>query len=124
MKFHGNLRINLFLGFILLLSGLVLYRLFILSIIKHSSYSRTAQAQSESITNIIARGNIYLSDKDSEISLAATNKKFPLVFVVSGDIDAGSKDKVIDALAKILNLEREQLAAKVNSGSKSLRVVA
>src|SRR3989338_8925403 len=101
-KRYGNLRINIFLIFVFLFSGLVLYRLFVLSIVNHSAYSRTAQAQNESISNILARGNIYLSDKDSNPTLAATNKKFPLAYVVSSDINKDGRDEISAKLADIL----------------------
>src|SRR3972149_1603948 len=83
MSKHDNFRINIFFVLVLIVSGLILYRLFILSYIRHSVYSRTAAAQRDNITNILARGNIYLKDPTSNnLFLAATNKKFPLAYVV------------------------------------------
>lgn len=123
-KRYDNLRINVFLICVLLLSGLVLYRLFVLSIIRHTSYSRTAQAQSESISNILARGSIYLSDKDSNLTLAATNKKFPLAYVVPSDISGGNNDEVSSKLAEILKVEVQVIKDRVNSKSNSMKVIA
>lgn len=124
MKSYGSLRINLFLVAVILISGLVLYRLFILSVIRHSAYSRTAQAQSENINNILARGNIYFSDKDHDLLLAATNKKFAVAYVVSADIPSDKKNQAVEALTSILGIEAGQISQKVNSGSRSLKVVA
>src|SRR3989344_482240 len=101
-KGHGNFRINFFLVFVLLISGLVLYRLFVLSVIRHSFYSRTAQAQNENISNVLARGNIYFSDKESNLTLAATNKKFPLAYIVSADIKPNKKSEATEKLSGIL----------------------
>src|SRR3989344_5412434 len=123
-KRYDNLRINIFLICVLLLSSLVLYRLFILSIIRHSGYSRTAEAQSESISNILARGNIYFSDKDSNLTLAATNKKFPLAYVVPSDIKSEKRLEAVEKVSEILKIDRGLLDEKINSGSGSLRVIA
>src|SRR3989344_3044333 len=124
MKSYGNLRINLFLVVVVLLSGLVLYRLFILSIIKHSAYSRTSQAQNDNITNVLARGSIYLNEKDSEPFLAATNKKFPLAYIVPSDIKQEKKEEAVNSLAGIFSIDSGQLREKINSEGGSLRVIA
>lgn len=123
-KNHVNIRVSLFLIFIFLVSSLILYRLFILSIVRHNAYSRTAQAQNENISNILARGNIYLSDKDSNSILAAVNKKYPLAYIISTDILLTEKERTATALAGILGIDREDLIGKINSGSSSLRVIA
>lgn len=120
----NNLRINLFLGVVLLVSGLILYRLFILSVVRHSAYSRTAQAQSENINNILARGNIYLSDKDSNTILAAANKKFPLAYIIPAEIPSADKDRVAGDLARILKMDPAEVLKKLSSDSKSLRAIA
>ncbi len=124
MKKYVNGRINLFLIALILVSGLVLYRLFVLSILRHSVYSKTAQAQNEGITNIMARGNIYLSDKNSDTFLAATNKKFPLAYIIPDKITADKKNDTADRLAAILGLNHDELAAKINLSSDSLKVIA
>ncbi|MBI2065003.1 MAG: penicillin-binding protein 2 [Candidatus Yanofskybacteria bacterium] len=123
-KRYDNLRINIFLIFVFLLSGLVLYRLFILSIVRHSAYSRTAQAQNESISNILARGSIYLSDKDSNLTLAATNKKFPLVYAVPADIEDSKRDEISVELAKLLGVETLAIKEKIDSSSNNMKVIA
>ena len=119
-----NFRISFFLVFIFFISSLILYRLFILSIVRHHAYSRTAQAQNENISNVLARGNIYLSDKNSNSILAAVNKKYPLAYIVSTDILPAEKEKAADALTGILDINREDLIEKINFGSSALRVVA
>lgn len=123
-KSHGNLRINLFIVFVVLISGLILYRLFVLSVVRHSAYSRTAQAQNESINNILARGNIYMTDKDSNLILSATNKKFPLVYVVPSNINKNDRGQIAEKISGIFDLDKSEVLEKINSGSGSLRVVA
>ena len=124
MSRHGNLRINIFLICVILLSGLVLYRLFVLSIVRHSSYLRTAQAQNESISNILARGSIYLSDKDSNLTLAANNKKFPLAYVIPSGIEDSKRDEISTKLADILKVEASVIKEKIDSKSNSMKVIA
>ena len=60
MARQDNLRLNLYFGFILAATAVISYNLFVLTYIKHGSYSRTAQAQSQNISNVLARGNIYM----------------------------------------------------------------
>ena len=124
MRRYGNLRINLFLVGVVLFSGLVLYRLFILSIVRHSAYSLTAQAQNENISNLLVRGNIYMSDKNSEIVLSATNRKFPLAYIIPQDISPDKKDKVAEELTMILGVGKDELRSKIDTNSSSIKVVA
>ncbi|OGN07423.1 MAG: hypothetical protein A3B86_01595 [Candidatus Yanofskybacteria bacterium RIFCSPHIGHO2_02_FULL_38_22b] len=121
MARNENFRINLFMGFVLVAAGLVGYRLFVLSVINHSAYSRTAQAQNENITNVIARGNIYLSNGGSETILAATNKKFALAYAVPSEIE--SKEKTAEILSNILGIDQKEIKQKINSDSANLKVI-
>ncbi len=123
-KRYGNIRINLFLVLVLLSSSLILYRLFVLSVVRHSVYSKTAQAQNENISNVLARGNIYFTDKDGNPALAATNKKFPLVYIVPKDITESDRERVTRGLAGILKIDLADLAGRINLGSSSTRVIA
>ncbi|MDP3697132.1 MAG: penicillin-binding protein 2 [Candidatus Taylorbacteria bacterium] len=122
MRQYANLRINIFLVVVLVASSLILYRLFVLSVVNHHAYLRTAQAQNENISNILARGNIYLSDKSSEPVLAAVNKKFPLAHIIPVEIT--DKEKVAEKLSEALNLDKEELIKKINLDSQSIRVIA
>src|SRR3990167_10786422 len=108
MSKHDNFRINVFFVLVLIVSGLILYRLFILSYIRHSVYSRTATAQRENIINILARGNIYLKDPTSNgLFLAATNKKFPLAYIVPAKVDWRTDEEKISQIVGILKIDRE-----------------
>jgi len=119
MKRYDNLRINVFFGLVLLLSGLILYRLFVLSVLKNSFYSLTAEAQNENVANILARGNIYVKD--------GLNLELPAVVTRILGIDAGMIEKTIagggDAM-KILarNLTNEQVAEIKNLKIKGLGI--
>lgn len=110
MKRHDNFRINVFLICVLLVSSLVLYRLFVLSYVRHSAYSRTAQAQRDNINNVLARGNIYLQDAlTGELFLASANRKFPLAFLVPSKVDWAEKVQMVENLASVLGIETESI---------------
>src|SRR3989338_3320698 len=118
MKRYDNFRINIFLICVLVVSGLVLYRLFVLSYVRHGTYARTAQAQRDNINNILARGNIYLNDALSgELFLASTNRKFPLAHVVPSKADWSQDAGAIDKLAGALGIEKEEIS-KILSGKQ------
>ncbi|OGN01811.1 MAG: hypothetical protein A3I26_03240 [Candidatus Yanofskybacteria bacterium RIFCSPLOWO2_02_FULL_43_10] len=125
MSKHDNFRINIFFVLVLIVSGLILYRLFILSYIRHSVYSRTAAAQRDNITNILARGNIYLKDPTSNnLFLAATNKKFPLAYVVPAKIDWKTDGEKISRVADILKTDKDRILNTIQSGQNSSKVLA
>ncbi len=122
---HDNFRINLFFILVLIVSSLIFYRLFILSYIRHSIYSRTATAQKENITNILARGNIYLKDQTSNnLFLAATNKKFPLAYIVPSKVDWSTDGEKISQVAGILKTDKELISNTIRSGQNSYKVLA
>ncbi len=123
MKHHDNVRINVFLIVVLMISSLILYRLFILSFLKHSVYSLTAQAQNENINNILARGNIYLKD-NNDLFLAATNRKFPLAYLVPSDINPDKRDETAGKIGAILGIDKSAIFQKISSGGSSLRVLS
>src|SRR3989344_892083 len=124
MKIRDNSRINLFLIMVLAVSGLILYRLFILSYVNHALYSRTATAQNENIANVLARGSIYLSDPSGDLYLAAVNKKYPLVYVISSKVDSKRREEIASQLQKILGIERSAIDKIVDSNSDASKVLA
>ena len=99
---NGNTtRINIFLIVVFLIIVLVVYRLFDLTFIRHSTLTKLAQSQ---YTNpsalLLGRGNIYFSDLSSNTKkIAATNKKSYYLYLNKNlDLDI----KTISALASIL----------------------
>ncbi|HAU08080.1 MAG: Peptidoglycan glycosyltransferase [Candidatus Yanofskybacteria bacterium GW2011_GWF1_44_227] len=131
MKGNENTRINIIFGFVILVTGLISYRLFVLSYINHSSYSRTAVAQRDRVSNVLARGNIYIQDpkkvantegKDS-LFLAATNKKFALVQVNPSMVDKDKLDESAQKLADILMLDKERVLKLISTDGGYYKVV-
>ncbi len=125
MKGHDNFRINTFFVIVLITSSLILYRLFVLSYVRHSGYSRTATAQKENITNVLARGNIYLEDPTSgSLFLAATNKKFPLAYVVPSKADWSGDDLKVSQVADILKTDKSQVLSVLQTKQNAYKVLA
>ena len=125
MKSHDNFRINLFFVIVLVVSGLILYRLFVLSYIRHSAYFRTATAQRENIVNVLARGNIYLKDSTSNnLFLAATNKKIPLAYIVPAKVDWKNDEVKISRVTDILKTDKDQILNTIQLEQNSSKVLA
>src|SRR3989344_4295610 len=124
MKRYENFRINIFFICVLVLSSLILYRLFVLSYVRHSAYSRTALAQRENINNVLARGNIYLKDALSgDLFLAATNRKFPLAYVVPSKVDWADNIETIEGVASVLGIEAASVTKAVSGKQDVSRVL-
>src|SRR3989344_6417557 len=121
MQKYDNIRINLVFLSVLLIAGLIGYRLFILSYIKHSLYSKTAEAQRENVSNVLARGNIYLQP---DLFLASTNKKFALVYVVPSQVDNQQNNNVAEQLSTILGIDQKIILDTLNIESSSMKVLA
>src|SRR3989344_69881 len=130
MAKHDNFRINLYFIFVLAAAAVISYNLFILTYIKHHSYSLTAEAQSQDVTNVLARGNIYLRNEkvvhpeESLEYLAATNKKFPLAYLVPIEIDPQRSEEVADKLNSVLAIDKIKIKEVIDSRSSNSRVVA
>ena len=121
---QSTLRINLFLVCVSVVSSLILYRLFVLSYVRHGAYSRTAQAQRENINNVLARGNIYLKNALSgDLFLAATNRKFPIAYVVPAKTDWADNAQAIESIASALNIDKELIVKILESRQNSSKVL-
>lgn len=120
-------------GVVVLAAGLVGWKLFVVSYIRHTLYAQTAQAQSENINNLLVRGNIYIQDPASASGsassaqadgayLVATNKKFPLAYIIPASV--ANPVTAMDKLSAILGLKTDTLSSAFNSKSSSARVIA
>lgn len=127
MKNYDNLRINIYFIFVLLIASLISYNLFVITYLKHHSYSRTAEAQSQNINNILARGNVYfkngkvIDNVDSPEYLAATNKKFPLAYMVPAEFNAHKSDELFNQISSILEIDVDQIKEIASSDLKNLK---
>ena len=123
MKRYDNLRINVFFGLVLLLSGLILYRLFVLSVLKNSFYSLTAEAQNENVANILARGNIYVKDGENDF-LAAVNKKIPAAYIVPAYLKNGLNLELPAVVTRILGIDAGMIEKTIAGGGDAMKILA
>ncbi|OGZ60814.1 MAG: hypothetical protein A2919_01385 [Candidatus Spechtbacteria bacterium RIFCSPLOWO2_01_FULL_43_12] len=91
----------------LLVSAVILNRLYSLQIIQGDYYSALARGKDVKIEDVPPRGNIYFQDKAGEGRfLAATNKEVPLVYANPKNID--DEEHVLNTLAGIIDIEQEK----------------
>ncbi len=111
------------LGVILVLFGVLVWRLVDIGWRRHSWYAQTADAQANGISNVLMRGHIYLTDVTGQEQLVATNKKFPVLMITASVVHADAVADVADQLSRITELPREQVYAALTattSGSRPL----
>ncbi len=125
---HDSLRIKIVFGCVVAAASLIGWRLFVLSYLRHTLYTQTAQAQNQNISNILIRGNIFVQDPkaagtaDDQRYLVATNKKFPLVYATPATlIDPATTSS---QLAGILQIDQPTLQAALDSGSTASKIIA
>ncbi|MEK7138460.1 MAG: penicillin-binding protein 2 [Patescibacteria group bacterium] len=128
MAKHDTLRVKIVFGCVILATSLITWRLFVLSYIRHTLYSQTAQAQNQNISNILIRGNIFIQDPKAtgtstdQRYLVATNKKFPLVYATPATLV--DPTATASQLAAILNIDLSTLKESLVSGSTVSKIIA
>lgn len=125
MKKNDSIRMYAVFGFVLFVALSVGWKLFTVSYLKHTLYSQTAQAQSGNINNLLLRGNIYIQDPGSAADgqyLTATNKKFPLAYVIPSSI--ADPSTAVAKLHTILAIDTDTLNAAINSKTSASKVLA
>ncbi|MBI4120615.1 MAG: hypothetical protein HY454_04085, partial [Parcubacteria group bacterium] len=127
-------RVNFFVLGVILLAGLVTFRLFNLTFVRHQAFVKTARSQYESPTALLSgRGSIYFSDvstggpsMDSGSGgrkLAATNRASVYLFSNNKIIDRPPA-QISGQLAAILNQDPVALEVKLGQKDKSYQVLA
>lgn len=111
------------LAVMLVMLGVVSWRLFDIAWRRHTWYAQTAQAQASGVSNVLVRGNISLTDAGGGQHVVATNRTFPMLMVNASKFDASTTDATAATIAGILGLEAKDVAAllrSVTSGSKAI----
>ena len=119
----GGGRIAAFAFATILIMGLVAYRLFNLTFIRHSFYVESAQTQYNNPSALLSgRGNIYFSGNSAETrKVAATNKSSFYLFV-NKPIDS-PQDTALK-IAPLLNKNATSLESELSQKDKSYYVIA
>jgi len=119
----GSVRLSVVLGSILLLLGVVSWRLYTISWQRHAMYAQTAQAQAEGVGNVLLRGNIYLTDGADKEYLVATNRKFPVLMMVPTQFKPADRAVAVASLVAATGVSAElveKTADSEYSGRKTL----
>jgi len=102
----NSARIKILAVLFLLLGGLIIFRLFILQIIKHSLYEQKASGQHRILKELMPeRGKIYISDKGGNLFNIAGNEELYLLFAVPPEIESATA--TIKAISNITGWEQK-----------------
>jgi cell division protein FtsI/penicillin-binding protein 2 len=100
------------------------WRLFIIAVAHHDRYDRIAQAQQAGATNVLSRGNIYVSAGAADPVLVATNRPFGVVLVAPRSVPPGRLDEVVSGIAEITGIAPEQVRDIATTDSSGTRTIA
>lgn len=121
MKQSNAVRITIFLAIAYVLMGGLMYRLVLLTNDRHTFYAQTAQAQKEHMASVLARGTIYFTDRDGVLSVAAANKKFPVLEINSEKINVSEREQTSQRLAEITGISAETIHKVFEQGKSITR---
>ncbi|MBI2063584.1 MAG: penicillin-binding protein 2, partial [Candidatus Yanofskybacteria bacterium] len=117
-------RINLFVIILFLLTGLIIYRLFNLTVIQHRAYVKSAEGQYNNPSALLAgRGSIYFSDlATGEKKLAAANKTS--FYLYSDNTAINSAREAAEKISPLLNKDPASLELLLSQRDKAYLVIA
>lgn len=110
-------RLYVFLGAFVALLGIIGYRVFVIAYVKHAWYSSAVDSHAQGSVNVLARGAIYLTDRDGTPHVLATNKHFPLLTVRAADIPHDRTGEAIAVIASRGDVPYERAAELVSKRS-------
>jgi cell division protein FtsI/penicillin-binding protein 2 len=111
-------RINVIGVLFLLLAGIVIFRLFILQVVKHSFFERLATGQHGILEELIpSRGIIYSQDKDGNLFAVAENKEKYLLYAVPSMIESATT--TLENISEQIELSDEEKEKMLGQLSKS-----
>lgn len=87
------------------------YRVFVVSYLQHAGYSIEAEAQAEGSSNVLARGAIFMVDRDGQRHVVATNKRFPRLAVHAEEVSDDQRERAVGVLVDIADMERDAAVA-------------
>src|SRR3989344_9416773 len=104
-------------------TGLVFYRLFYLSYLKHDYFKEASEAQYQNQKeNIVRRGNVYVQDLSSgEKKLVATQKSEPYIFVSANVVE--NTGLAAEKLSELLKISKEDALSFFNNKKDSFKVI-
>jgi len=117
-----NSRNYLILFFLILFTAAIISRLAFLQILKHDFYSALAQGQHNIFFKAKGdRGKIFLQDKDGQLYPIAVNKEGKFCFASLEKVK--DKEKTIETLSEVLNIDREELSEKFENAKTNFIIL-
>lgn len=114
-------RLAVLFGIVVLLLGVISWRVFDLSYRRHTWYQEASAAQTSGTANVLVRGALELRAQDGTSVVVATNKKFPIVVANTTRIDQGAIAKTASVLSGLTSIEASVLENQLRqSGSRVL----
>lgn len=113
-------RINLILFFILIFGAVIVTRLVFLQVLNHEFYSALAKGQQRFFAKEVGnRGEIFTRDKNGNLYMVATNKRWPFVYLSPGEKDFSEEDikSIVSSLSEALNLDEGLIREKFKRDS-------
>ncbi len=119
----GSQRIYILAAVILILTAIVLARLYVLQVLAFSKYRALAEGQHQVFSELTAkRGEIFLKNGDDEYPLAV-NKEYPMVFLEPKKIRTEDDERIIKELSEILSVDKSLIQEKLSDRDSMFKVV-
>ncbi len=117
-------RINLFAIIVMIVMGLIVYRLFNLTFVQHTTFVQLAKNQYNNPSTLLSgRGNIYFSDLSSDNrKIGATNRSS--FYLYTNNQKISSPNDIASRLAPILNMQALDIEAELSQEDRTYLVVA
>ena len=120
-KYASSTRIFIVIVSIIILVGMIFFRLYYLQIKQHQYFSDIASRQYNNKKELLPRrGEIMFREKEGLVPVAV-NKDMPTVFIVPNEIT--EKEEVIQKLVAILGLKKEVVREKVYKKNDPYEVI-
>lgn len=114
-NWRANLRINIVLAFIFLISAAIIGRLVFLQIVEHDYYAAMARGQQKLFWNALGdRGEIFLQNYSLPI---ATTREYFFIYLSPAEIPAEEKETIAETLSLELGIEKEYLLQRLAEDS-------
>jgi cell division protein FtsI/penicillin-binding protein 2 len=107
--------------FILFAAVCILGKLYVLQIVRHSTYTAIAESQYGSTTTLLAkRGEIFLQD-ENELYPLAVNRELQMAYAVPREMK--DRNGAVETLANILSLDKNFLADKLSDPNDMFEIL-
>jgi len=114
MNISKDWRFNLIFAVVVIISGIVLFRLFFLQINNGGYYKALAQGQQVELSEIEGeRGAVYFSNRE----MLAINIKVPYLFISPAEIE--DKELTAEKLASVCSKDKEYIVSLITENSNS-----